>query len=281
MTDQGELEKKLEEKLDVGISNEELQKYNLHNERNLEEVIRNHRPRSKFKKFLDYTIGFGAMAASFLIAGPIGPGAALMGLAGEYLNAKIRKRDFPSRQFRNTTLFWSAFSIPGSALYNWMNATFNVKTTAGMLKRAAVELSAVHLIGGPATHVVKYPLENLKFKGMYDLDLKRVWWKNYKSTMKYFALPEMLMARFAPPWVHFPGILLSKTLYGVTFGSRGVRMIDPYILDHEKIKGKSIYDWGKQYGIIPGEARKPVNVPDPETYRKPKQNHIPQTQPAP
>lgn len=281
MVEQGGLEKKLEEKLDVDVSKEEIQKYKLHNERNLEDVIRNHKPTPFLKKVFDYAVGFGTMAFSFFVAGPIGPAAALMGLAGEYLNAKIRKRDFPSRQFRNTALLWSLISIPGSMLYNWMNATINVKTTIGMLQRAAVEIPAVHLIGGPAYHLVSYPLENRKFKGLLNLDLKRIWWKNFKASMKYFIVPEMLMARFAPAYIHFPALLLSKMFYTITFGSRRVRLIDPYILEHKKIRGKSIYDWGKQYGIIPGEGRgKPVYVPDPEAYKKPKQNYTPQTQPA-
>ncbi len=245
MVDQGGLERRLEEKLDVDVSKEEIQKYGIHTEKNLEDVVRNHKHTPFLKKIFNYAAGFGAIAASFLIAGPIGPGAALLGIAGEYFNCKIRKRDFTSRQFRNTALIWSALSIPGSMLYNWMNATFNVKTTIGMLQRAAVELPVVHLIGGPAYHLVSYPLENQRFRGLYNLDLKRVWWNNLKSTLKYFTLPEMLMARFAPAYLHFPALLLSKTLYNITFGSRRVRMIDPYILEHKKIRGKSIYDWGK------------------------------------
>jgi len=272
MVEPGELEKKLEEKLDVEVSEEEIKKYNLYNEKNLEDVIRNHKPTPFLKKVFNYAIGFGAIATSFLLVGTIGLGAGLLGLSGEYINAKIRRRDFPSRQFRNVALMWSLISIPGSWLYNWMNATINVKTTIGMLQRAAVEIPAVHLVGGPAYHLISYPLENQKFKGLYDLDLKRVWWKNFKASMKYFIWPEMLMARFAPPYIHFPALLVSKALYTVTFGSRRVRIIDPYILDHKKIRGKSIYDWGKQFGIIPGEARKPIKVPDPEAYRKPKQN---------
>lgn len=56
-------------------------------------------------------------------------------------------------------------------------------------------------------------------------------------------------------------------------------MIDPYILDHKKIRGKSIYDWGKQYGIVPGEGRgRPIPGINQEEYKKPKQNHLPQTQ---
>lgn len=169
MVDQGGLERKL----DVEVSEEERKKYGYGSEHNLEDVVRNHRHTSPFKKFLNYVIGIGAAAASYLITGPIGPAAALLGVAGDYLNAKIRKRDFPSRQFRNTSLFWSLFAIPGSALYNWMNATFNVKVITGWIKRMITEFFCVHVALGPLTHVVRYPVDNLKSKGMYAMDLKK------------------------------------------------------------------------------------------------------------
>lgn len=267
--DQGELERRIE----ATLSEEERKKYSYGSEKNLEDIVRNHRYRSPFRKLLDYTIGIASMAVSYLIAGPIGPVAGLLGVTGDYINCKIRKRDFPSRQFRNTASIWSLFAIPGSMFYKWLNATFNVKTIVGWAKRMLCEFLGLHFTFLPVIYSLTYPIETLQFKGLYNVGLKKVYWKNLKATAKYFFLPEALLARFAPPAIQFPAILLSRTFYTVTWGSRGVRMVDPYIYDHRKIKGQSIYDLGKQYGIIPGEGRgRPVPVPNPEEYKKPKQN---------
>ena len=136
----------------------------------------------------------------------------------------------------------------------------------------AVEFTGMHLLFSPISYTVTYPLENRKFKG-FGFYMKNVFGKNLKATAKYFFLPESLLARFAPPWIQFPAILFSRALYTVTWGSRSARIIDPYIYEQNKIRGESIYDLGKEYGIIPGEGRgKPVYVPDPEAYKTPKES---------
>ncbi len=269
MVDQGELEKKL----DVGLSEEEIKKYGFGNEKNLEEVVRDHKHTPTWKKILNYAIGIGAMAASYAIIGPIGPGAALLGLINDYVNCKIRKRDFPSRQFRNIALTWALFAIPGVYAYKFMNSVVDVKTTSGFIKRGIMELFGFLPAFGIVTNAMSYPIENLKFKGLYNVSLKKVWWKNYKAALKYFSIPEMLIARYMPPLMQFPLLLGLRTLWGVTFGSRYVRMVDPYLYEHKKIQGKNIYEWGKQFGIIPGEGRgKPVHVDKPEEYKKQKKS---------
>jgi len=225
------------------------------NENNLEDVVRNHRRGNVFGDLLNYMIGGTAIAVSYSFAGPISLFAGATATLGDYIITKVRKRDYPSRQFRNAMMAAGVYGYLGSTAFNWMNSTFDVTKITGMLKRAVVQLFGYAPAMGIIYNTLMYPLENRTIRRLPRIAWRELWFKNYKANLKYFAVPEMLVARFAPPWIHFPLAIIGGLLWRTTFGSRRVRIVDPYIYEHKKIQGKSVYELGKQYGVTPGQDR--------------------------
>jgi len=245
-------------------------------EDDLEEVVRNHKPSSTLGNIMNIAVGLGSIAVSFAYAGPISILAGATAFLGDLIVTKRRGRDFTSRQFRNGMFGAAGYGYLGSMAFNWMNAAYDVTTWGGFAKRGVVQMFAYAPIMGFSYNTLNYPLENKTLKHLPEIAWKELWWKNYKATLKYFAGVELAVARFAPAWTHFPLAILGALLWRTTFGSRRVRVVDPYIYEHKKIQGKSVYELGRQYGVSPGQDRykKKANV-KPLYPEQPVQQQLP------
>lgn len=217
-------------------------------ENNLEDIVKNHKPRGFIGKIFDYTIAAGANILSYLAIGNMALIANAIAFVGDRIVNWRRKRDTPSRQTRNSAIMASLMAIPGKIGFDLMNKYINVKTMSGWLTRGVVQLGLFRPAMGLANTAISYPLINRTFKGMYEKGYKKAWWNIYKDGLKYLGIPNMLTARFLPPQTHFPISLGLRTLFRTSVAERVIKIYeDPYRYEYKKINGQSIDELIKKY----------------------------------
>ena len=203
----------------------------------LEEQAKKRKPRGLFGKIMDYGIAAGAVAASYSLIGSMALVANAISFVGDRIVNYKRKRDTPSRQTRNSAILSSLFSIPGHYAFEWMNKLWNVTKWTGLATRFAVQQFVYYPAMTVVGNLVGYPLVHGTTKGLFNYGIADLGWRNYKTGLKYFSLPNLAAARFAPAYTHFPISLGMGLLWRTTVGSRYLHEVDPYKYEHSKIDG--------------------------------------------
>jgi hypothetical protein len=215
--------------------------------KSLEERAKQRKPKGLIGKILDYTITAGAVAASYSLIGT----SALIANAISFVGARIvnykRKRNTPSRQTRNMAITASLFSIPGHYAFQYMNKLFNVATWSGLGARFAAQNFVYYPAMTVTGNLIGYPLVHGTTKGLYSYGIKDLGWRNWKTSFKYFSIPNLLVARYLPPETHFPIDLGMGLLWRTTVGSRYLHEADPYKYEHSKIDGTPANGQNKEY----------------------------------
>ena len=119
-----------------------------------------------------------------------------------------------------------------------MNKLFDVTRWSGLLGRFVAQNFAYMPFRAVAGTLVGYPLVNGTTKGLYDYGIKDLGWRNYKTTFKYFSLPNLAVARWLPDYTHFPIEIANGIIWKSTVGARALHEVDPYKYEHEVIDGK-------------------------------------------
>lgn len=204
----------------------------------LQEKAKQRKPRGLLGKIADYTIAAGAVAAAYSIVGV--PALIANGLT--FIGSKIvnykRKRDTPSRQVRNQAIISSLFSIPGHYAFKFMNKIWDVTKWSGLLARFMVQEFIYYPTMAVTGNLIGYPLVHGTTKGLFNYGIKDLGWRNWKTGLKYFSIPNMFVARYMPPETQFPIDLGMGLLWRTTAGSRYLHEADPYKYEHKIIDGK-------------------------------------------
>ena len=211
----------------------------------LEEKAKTRKPRGLFGTIMDYTIAASAAAASYAAVGPMALWANAIGFVGNRIVNFRRKRDTPSRQTRNTAIMSSIMAVPGKLAFDAMNYLIDVTTMSGWLLRGAVQqfgyFPAMTVLGTSIGH----PLVHGTTTGLYDYGLRDLGVRNYKTGLKWFAIPNMLVARYLPDYTHFPISLANNLVFRTTVGSRFLYEVDPYKYEHKILDGKPANGYAK------------------------------------
>ena len=139
------------------------------------------------------------------------------------------------------------FIKPGAIGFDLMNKYINTKTWSGWLLRGAVQLGVYQPAIGLTYTTLSYPLINKTFNGLYEKGYKQLWWGNYKDSIMYLGVLDMLSARYVPAQMQYPVNLGLRTVYRTSIGARLQDVYgDPYKYEYKRIGGKSIDDIMKE-----------------------------------
>ncbi len=212
----------------------------------LQEKAKQRKPRGLLGRIADYTVAAGAIAASYSLIGMPAIIANAISFASTRIVNYKRNRDTPSRQVRNNAIFASLFSIPGHYAFKWMNKIWDVTKWSGLLARFAAQNFVYYPTMTVAGNLIGYPVVQGTTKGLYEYGIKDLGWRNWKTSFKYFSIPELFVARYLPPQTHFPISLTSGLIWRTTVGSRYLHEADPYKYEHRIIDGKPANGYDQQ-----------------------------------